>query len=31
MGKFKHAGKAKNKKIIKIYPLLAFWPERAKE
>jgi len=31
MGRFHRAGTGKNKKVIKISPLLAFWPERAKE
>jgi len=33
MGGFHRAGTGKNKKVIEISPLLAFWPEneRAKE
>jgi len=31
MGGFHHAGTGKNKKVIEIFPLLAFWPERANE
>jgi len=30
MGGFQHAGTGKNKNI-EIFPLLAFWPETAKE
>jgi len=28
---FHRAGTGKNKKVIDIFPLLAFWPERAKK
>jgi len=31
MGGFHHASAGKNKKVIEISPLLAFWPERAKK
>jgi len=31
MGGFHRAGTGKNKKVTEISPLLAFWPERAKE
>jgi len=31
MGGFHRASTGKNKKVIEISPLLAFWPERAKE
>jgi len=31
MGGFHLAVTGKNKKVIEISPLLAFWPERAKE
>jgi len=31
MGGFHRAGADKNKKVIEISPLLAFWPEKAKE
>jgi len=31
MGGFQCAGTGKNKKVIENSPLLAFWPERAKE
>jgi len=31
MGGFHRAGTGKNKKVIEIFPLLAFWPVRAKE
>jgi len=31
MGVFHRAGTGKNKKVIEISSLLAFWPERAKE
>jgi len=31
MGGFHHAGTGKNKKVIEISPLQAFWPKRAKE
>ncbi len=31
MGRFHRAGTGKNKKVIEISPLPAFWPERAKE
>jgi len=31
MGGFHRAGTGKNKKVIEISPLQAFWPERAKE
>jgi len=30
-GGFHNAGTGENKKVIEISPLLAFWPERAKE
>jgi hypothetical protein len=30
MGGFHRTGTGKNKKVIEISPLLAFWPERAK-
>jgi len=31
MGGFHSAGRGKNKKVVEISPLPAFWPERAKE
>jgi hypothetical protein len=31
MGVFERAVTGKNKKVVEIFPLLAFWPERAKE
>ncbi len=31
MGGFQCGGTGKNKKVIENSPLLAFWPERAKE
>jgi len=31
MGGFPCAGTGKNKKVIEIFPLLAFWLERAKK
>jgi hypothetical protein len=31
MGGFHRAVTGKNKKVIQIFPLLAFWAERAKE
>ncbi len=31
MGGFQRAGTVKNKKVVEISPLPAFWPERAKE
>jgi len=31
MGGFQHAGTGKNKNVIENSPLLAFYPERAKE
>jgi hypothetical protein len=31
MGGFQRAGTGKNKKVLENSPLLAFWPESAKE